>query len=222
MPPKKGFKHTPETCKKYSESKMGSKNPMFGKKHTEEFKNLVSKIHTGKTVSEETRNKISESLKKLKPRTGWKHTEESKKKMSESRKGIVFSETHLKNLSESHKGQKVSEEGRKKRSEYNKSHPEVNARLRTYRMKKPSKPQLELYKHIMIAYPNNHVETEWKVVTREGNRFIDVAIPELMLGWEFDGVYWHKDKESDQHRHELIEELGWKLTHYSSVEEFKK
>lgn len=201
----------------------GKKNPMYGVKHDDEWKKRMSELQKGKPKSEETRRRMKEAHKNDPGRPkGYKHTEESKKKMSERRKGIKFSEEHLRNLSESHKGQKVSEEGRKKRSEYNKSHPDVVRRLQEYRIENPSAPQLELYEHIKEKYMGEKVELEWELSTSEGQKFIDVAIPDRLLGFEYDDPHYHKDKEKDQRRHDLIESLGWKLIHYSSVEEFKK
>lgn len=81
----------------------------------------------GRIVSEETRQKMSESAKKrwakrklLKLpgfRTGIKHSEETKKKISETKTGIKRSEETKKKISESHKGKKHSDETKKKMSE---------------------------------------------------------------------------------------------------------
>lgn len=96
------------TKKKISESHMGEKNPMygvhligekngmFGKHHTEEFKKKIAernkKLFTGKILSEEHKQKISQSrigkyAGEDNPMYGKRHTEESKRKMSDSHKG---------------------------------------------------------------------------------------------------------------------------------------
>ena len=67
-----------ETRRKKSESKMGEKNPMFGKNFSKKTRERMGETHKGKHHSEETRKKISESCK------GRKHTEEAKKKMSKN------------------------------------------------------------------------------------------------------------------------------------------
>lgn len=64
-----GKHHTAETKKKISEAKIGDKNAMYGKrgelspnygrKHTDEFRELQSKIQKGKKMSEEARIKQS-------------------------------------------------------------------------------------------------------------------------------------------------------------------
>ena len=85
----KHYKRSPETCKRLSESKIGSKNPMYGK-----------------TASEATRKKLSESLnghigywkgktqskdaveKRASKNRGKKRSMETRQKMSESQKGL--------------------------------------------------------------------------------------------------------------------------------------
>ena len=70
-----------------------------------------SEAMKGRSVSEETRNKMSEANK------GKKLSEETKKKMSLSKKGKKHSEETKKKMSESGKGKKMSEESKKKMSE---------------------------------------------------------------------------------------------------------
>lgn len=227
MPPKKGFKYTEESRRINSEAKTGDKNPMWGRKHTEEWKKRMSELQKGKPKSPETIQRMKEAHKNDPgPPKGRKRSPEACKNISKGRMGMKFSEEHLKNLSISHKGQKVSKEGRHKRSVYNKTHPEVIDRLRRIRTKRPSKPQLELFEVIKKLYPDNHVELEWEVKTTAGSRYIDVAIPELMRGYEYDSPAYHGlfrgSKENDAIRHKLIENEGWKLVHYSDTSEFPK
>ena len=76
---------------------------------SEEARLKISKIHRGKTVSEETRRKLSESCKgRPSPTKGthWRLTEETKKKMSLAKRGKPhkpFSEEHKRKLSEAAK-----------------------------------------------------------------------------------------------------------------------
>ncbi|MEN6294125.1 MAG: NUMOD3 domain-containing DNA-binding protein, partial [Methanobacterium sp.] len=93
-----GLKHSDITKLKYSENRKGKlsgdKNPMYGKKHSEESRKKMSRPNNGdnngmfgKTHSEESRKKISEKLSGDKnPMYGKKHSEESRKKMSENAK----------------------------------------------------------------------------------------------------------------------------------------
>lgn len=74
-----GFsKHHPETIDKIRKSQSGKNNAMYGKK---------SKGHTGRVLSEEHKEKLSESKKNNKVWLGKKHSEETKRKMSEAKKG---------------------------------------------------------------------------------------------------------------------------------------
>lgn len=76
--------NNPLTKEKMSEINRGENNPMYGKK-----------------ISEETKKKISESLK------GREVSEETKKKISESNKGRTKSENHKNKLRDSHEKKKV-------------------------------------------------------------------------------------------------------------------
>ena len=78
-----GIKCSPETREKMSKSRIGPLNPMYGKRHTEETKQIISEknkgrtghpqseyqrnaardANLGKTVSDVTKNKISEANK---------------------------------------------------------------------------------------------------------------------------------------------------------------
>ena len=79
------YKRTDETKKKISESKIGEKNPNFGKHFSEEHKKKISESHIGKHHSEESKKKISEALSGEKAYWYGKHLlEESKRKISQS------------------------------------------------------------------------------------------------------------------------------------------
>lgn len=215
---KKGKSLSEEQKQKMSESMKGRPSWNKGKKSSEETRKKISEHHRhyqteearkktsignrGKKRSEEIRREMSERLKGNKLSLGHKHTPESIEKMS-----IAVKQRYI-DHPESKKNLIIN--GKKE---------ENIKRLRSG--KKTSKSQLKLFEIIKKLYPAYHVEPEWKVETKEGIRHIDVAIPELKTGFEFDGKYWHKNtKEKDLHRHQLIEAEGWKLTHYSDEKEF--
>lgn len=119
----------------------GKNNPMFGRKHSDSSRNImrekrgnearyipehkhkeiIKKTHSGKHVSDETRKKLSESLR------GREVSDETRKKLSESlkdkntghKRGPMLEETKKK-ISEANKGREISNETRKKISESNK------------------------------------------------------------------------------------------------------
>jgi hypothetical protein len=72
----------------------------------------------------------------------------------------------------------------------------------------PSKPQIELYDLVKLIYKNAKIE--YRVL----NRFIDIAIPDKMIAIEYDGSYWHQDKEADILRQKELENIGWNFLRY--------
>jgi len=65
-------------------SRKGKKNPFWGKKHTEETKQKISKAHKGKKLSEETKRKMRLSRVGKKPALGCKVSDETKAKISKA------------------------------------------------------------------------------------------------------------------------------------------
>lgn len=117
-----GYVYTEEQRNLMSESRKGSKHPLWGKKHSEESKRKNSESNKsscagekngmfGKHHSEETRKKIGDSER------GWKHTEEAKRKQSEAAKkihtGLKRSEETKRKLSEARKGKDPWNKGKK-------------------------------------------------------------------------------------------------------------
>ena len=100
-PPNRKGKHlSEETKKKISESNKGKKKPslsisLLGNtrgsnvKHTDEFKKKVSLIHSGKTLSEETKQRISAKQQGNKYCLGRNQKEETKKKISDSKTSLI-------------------------------------------------------------------------------------------------------------------------------------
>ncbi len=84
----------------------------------------VSESHKGKKYTEETKRKMSESLKGNRNAKGFKHTEEAKRKIGEASKvretGKTRSEESKRKMSESHKGKKLTEEHKRKIGEKSK------------------------------------------------------------------------------------------------------
>lgn len=74
---------------------VGEKNPNYGKSLSDETKTKLSRALKGRVISEETKRKMSESKKNV------KFSESHRRHISEGRKGIVFSEEHKQHLRES-------------------------------------------------------------------------------------------------------------------------
>lgn len=102
-----GRHHTEETKKKISLKTKGRKGPNLGKNLSYETREKLRIINTGKTLKEETKLKISKSLKgkytgekssgygrtgDKNPMFGKNHSDETKRKISESRKGKYIGE----------------------------------------------------------------------------------------------------------------------------------
>jgi len=72
----------------------------------------------------------------------------------------------------------------------------------------PSKPQVELFELIKQLYPQAILNYP------SLNRSIDIAIPDQMIAIEYDGSYWHQDRETDLQRQQELEAIGWKFLRY--------
>jgi hypothetical protein len=105
-----GWVPSEETKRKKSEAHKGN-TTWLGKTHSEETKRKMSDTRKGKTHSEETKRKQSEAKK------GKTFSEESKRKMSEAQKGKSLSEETRRKMSETRKGKIPSKETRRKLSE---------------------------------------------------------------------------------------------------------
>ena len=54
-----GHKHSDKTKTKISGAMTGAKNPMYGKNHSDESKQIMSDTKKGQTLSDKTKTKIS-------------------------------------------------------------------------------------------------------------------------------------------------------------------
>jgi len=82
-----------------------------------------------------------------------------------------------------------------------------------------SRPQKALFMIVSAHFSNFYVKMNHYVKTDRTVRYIDVAVPELNLGFEFDGTYWHKKrKQIDEVRDIELENCGWKMFHFVKVD----
>lgn len=109
-----GTKQTPEWIEK--RKMFGERNGMFGKHHTDEAKEKISKALTGRKLSEETKKKIGEYHK------GKKYNQDTKEKISKARQKV----RHIINI---HTG----EEWDISITEFIKQHPDENLNANSMR-----------------------------------------------------------------------------------------
>ena len=79
-----------------------------------------------------------------------------------------------------------------------------------------SKGQQLLYEKIKEVFPNATIEYGIKAPGK--TYYLDVAVPELKLDFEYDGFYWHSFPdaiERDAKRDEYLQSQGWKVFRYS-------
>ena len=85
-------KHSEETCRKISESKLGEKHPFYGKHLPEETRRKMSEAQKGKVFSKEHRKKLSEAQRGEKHyRWGRSYSDIEKQRVSDSvpKKGVA-------------------------------------------------------------------------------------------------------------------------------------
>jgi len=76
-------------------------------------------------------------------------------------------------------------------------------------IKNPSKPQVKLFKICKSIFPETILN--YKCL----NYSIDIAIIDEMIAIEYDGSYWHQDKDADLRRQKNIERQGWSFLRYT-------
>lgn len=79
----------------------------------------------------------------------------------------------------------------------------------------PSKPQKALYDKVKDLFLPYSAILNFKVQKKKGgNYYLDVAIPNLKINFEYDGKYWHSKPETilkDKIRDEYLTSQGWNI-----------
>lgn len=196
------------------------------------FKKGCGKVKNHWADNEESRKIVAKKLSKW--RTGKKLSKETKRKIGEKSKNNPCHKKpeRCKKISNALKGRKISKEWRRKLSEARKGkkYPKISKAKKEYYIKYPekhpnrimamskrigrghiSKGQWNLYYKLKKKYPDAVIN--FPVRTNKTIRYIDVGIPSLKKGYEYDGIAWHKDKEKDLRRDIELQEMGWKIVH---------
>jgi len=194
----------------------GDKNPA----KRPEVRAKLSKAATGRKHSEETKQKMSERMKKN-PINYWqgkKRSEETKQKIRLSK---LANPTRYwlgkKRRPETVEKMAATKRGKKnpKHSEFliafYKEQPEKHANYIMAHGKEGkgyiSKNQGELFNFLKSIFPDAILE--YPIKTPNGIRFADVGIPSIRVDFEYDGTYWHRNKD-DEKRDSELNYVGWK------------
>jgi len=206
-------------CEKTYQKCIGSKisKTLQGRIHTKEHNENIGKGLKGKIpwnkdktgiFSEETLEKIIVSS------TGRKHTEETKKKINYW-KDKKLSKEHVEHVSKGKKGKYTGEDN----PFYGRHHKkETIEKQRQYMLNgggahafsfvtNETKPEKELKLIVQTMFPNAN---KLRILTY----FVDIAIIEHKIVIEYDGWFYHQNKEADLNRQRKIEKLGWRFIRY--------
>jgi very-short-patch-repair endonuclease len=197
------------------ETKMKMRLSQLGKHHTEETKKKLSIIHKGKTSSfkgkshsQITKTKISLAVKgkpKKFPNNSLRIARNNKvglaNKVSLLGKHLSIETKKKLSITQSQiQKNKFAEMNEQQREKYLKNWIK-NSRIRI------SKPQKELFEFLKQIFPE--ATLEYPVKTFRSVRWCDIAVPTLKLDFEFDGNYWHNNKERDNKRDLELANVGW-------------
>lgn len=184
----------PEIREKQKLAKLGDKNPMYGKTHRDDVKKKISEHHF---------TKRPEGI-------------EQRRQLCLNNPNVGFKKGHKPLYSP--KGIKRSEEFKKKDSESCKKfwheNPQRNWNYIRGQKGLVPKPQKRLFKIISSIFSPFPAIMEHPVLTKDSVRYIDVAIPILRLGFEYDEIKFHNNPEYEQQRDSELKEQGWHIIHF--------
>ena len=83
--------------------------------------------------------------------------------------------------------------------------------------KYPSKPQTRLLNFIKDMFPS--AVSEYCVSEGSWPIYLDVALPEEKIDFEYDEPYWHKNKTKDKNRDLYLQRHGWVIIRINGKEE---
>lgn len=174
-----------------------------GYKFSEEHKKKIGLANTGKVRAIDVKNRISNTLKQKFANGEIVHPWKGKKILKNTgKRNPNYGKTHSKEIRE-----KMS---KKVKAAYQ-NNPYCHGNYTMAQKGFVSKPQKKLYSIIQNIYGKGFVFMDHPVKTVDAMRYVDVAVPMFKLGFEYNGAYWHQDKEKDRLRIESIENEGWNV-----------
>lgn len=139
------------------------------------------------------------------------------------KKDRKLSKEHIEKISLSKLGKKHSKETNLKESlskklffrEHPEKHPNyIMARNQLLGKGYISRGQLDLYFYLKSLFVD--AELNCPIICKDSVRYVDVAVPSIRTGFEYDGSYWHRNGVvEDRKRDKEIEAVGWEMIHIS-------
>ena len=219
----KGYKF-----KRVEGASKGSKNGMFGKSRNKgkfynnvnpniyiiQIKNLIENELTAKQVSKETglsiwyvKRIIKTYLPQLLERSklinkkGKRHN--GKHKYPNPNKGKTLEQIM---------GFERAAKKKEKMSKW--MHSEKN--IRRY-CKHPSKEQVKLFELVKQRFPTAVMECPVQI-SENKTIWLDIAVAEMKINFEYDGIYWHRNKkEEDKLRDKALQIIDWKVFRFEKI-----
>jgi very-short-patch-repair endonuclease len=167
------------------ENREKQKQRITEKNNCPEFKEMVIEKLTGRTVSQETREKQSQ-----------KHRSDDVKE----KKKLAF---------QMHYGV----DNYLKTEEWISYMKNGGAVYVASFVKNPSKPQNKTHENTKELYPEAILNYSVKIKNNLWYS-LDIAVLSLRIDIEYDGSYYHQDQEKDKIRDENLQKLGWKILRY--------
>lgn len=88
-------------------------------------------------------------------------------------------------------------------------------------VKHPSKPQMRLFDFIKNIFP--HAVSEYPIPKGDNIVYLDIALPEDKIDFEYDEPYWHNSiVNRDSERDNYISQLGWSVIRIKGEKELNE
>lgn len=204
-----GIPLSEEAKRKISESRKGKyggeKDPMYHKIQSEEGRKRISIANKNRIITEDTRKKLSQASK------GRKLSDEAKMKIRLAKLGKHhLTEEAKRRIGAKHRGKHIPEAVKEK------IRKTIVKRLQDPTIKKiwvnnfkikPNKPERKILEVCKESFPNFEYVGNFQFWVKTKNPdFIDKT-HKLII--EYDGSYWHRDKQKDDERNRIYAENGY-------------